>query len=110
MFAALIALMYFMMIRPQKKQQQQRQQMLGNLKKGDEVITLGRLHGVIDSLDMANHTVVLDCDGIYLTFETSAIMQVKNSAAGKAADKSVNEKAKETNQPTDDQKKENSEK
>ncbi|WP_281164260.1 preprotein translocase subunit YajC [Liquorilactobacillus sicerae] len=110
MFAALIALMYFMMIRPQKKQQQKRQQMLGSLKKGDEVITLGRLHGTIDSLDTANHTVVLDCDGIYLTFEASAIMQVKNSATVKATDKSVNEQAKETKQQAiEDKKQEDSE-
>lgn len=85
MFGALIALMYFMMIRPQKKQQQKRLEMLSKLKKGDEVITLGRLHGVIDSINPTDHTIVLDCDGIYLTFETSAIMQVKNKKATSAA-------------------------
>ncbi|KRL40535.1 hypothetical protein FD45_GL001953 [Liquorilactobacillus nagelii DSM 13675] len=81
MFAVLIGLMYFMMIRPQKKQQQKRQEMLGNLKKGDEVITLGRLHGVIDTINTQAHTITLDCDGIFLTFEQSAIAQVVSQSS-----------------------------
>ena len=96
MFAALIALMYFMMIRPQKKQQQKRQEMLSNLKKGDEVITLGRLHGVIDSINPTDHTITLDCDGIYLTFEASAIMQVKNQ---KTTSAKTTDAAKKTTKP-----------
>lgn len=42
--------------------------MLGNLKKGDEVITLGRLHGVIDTINTQAHTITLDCDGIFFNF------------------------------------------
>ncbi|KRM06486.1 hypothetical protein FC89_GL000632 [Liquorilactobacillus ghanensis DSM 18630] len=105
MFVVLIGLMYFMMIRPQKKQQQKRQDMLSNMKKGDEVITLGRLHGVIDTINTEDHTITLDCDGIFLTFEQSAIAQIvsqtpkstttvsKESAVEKPVEKSVDEKS-----------------
>ncbi len=53
--------------------------MLGNLKKGDEVVTIGRLHGIVDSIDQETKTVTLDCDGVYLVFDLSAIGQVKPS-------------------------------
>ncbi|GAJ25970.1 preprotein translocase subunit YajC [Liquorilactobacillus sucicola DSM 21376 = JCM 15457] len=99
MFVALIGLMYFMMIRPQKKQQQKRQEMLGNLKKGDAVITIGRLHGVVDSINNAEHTVTLDCDGIFLTFEQSAIASVtpsENNGSAVAEEKTQTTVAKDT--------------
>ena len=76
MFVAVMGLMYFMMIRPQKKQQQKRKEMMNQLKKGDQVITIGRLHGVVDSINDADQTVTLDCDGIFLTFDRSAIGRV----------------------------------
>ncbi|MHC9532366.1 preprotein translocase subunit YajC [Dellaglioa sp. BT-FLS60] len=76
MIVALFVLMYFMMIRPQKKQQQKQQEMMNQLKPGDAVVTIGRLHGVIDSFDEEAKTVTLDCDGIFLTFERSAIARV----------------------------------
>lgn len=80
MIVALFVLMYFMMIRPQKKQQQKKQDMMNQLKPGDAVVTIGRLHGVIDSFDEEAKTVTLDCDGIFLTFERSAIARVLPAA------------------------------
>ncbi|WP_409021441.1 preprotein translocase subunit YajC [Dellaglioa sp. P0083] len=80
MIVALFVLMYFMMIRPQKKQQQKQQDMMNQLKPGDAVVTIGRLHGVIDSFDEEAKTVTLDCDGIFLTFERSAIARVLPAA------------------------------
>jgi len=46
----LFVIFYFMLIRPQQKQQKKRQEMLSNLKKGDRVITIGGIHGVIKEL------------------------------------------------------------
>lgn len=68
--------MYFTMIRPQKKQQQARMKMMSELKKGDRVIMMGGLHGKIDSINDEDKTVVLDADGIYLTFSRAAVRQV----------------------------------
>jgi preprotein translocase subunit YajC len=45
------AIFYFLLIRPQQKKQQQLQQMLGNLKRGDKVITTGGMYGTIEGLD-----------------------------------------------------------
>lgn len=75
----LFAVMYFLMIRPQKKQADKKRQMIDAMKRGDGVVTIGGLHGIIDEVNQANRTVVLDCEGIYLTFELSAIATVKES-------------------------------
>lgn len=73
----MFAVMYFTMIRPGKKQQNQRQQMLGGMKQGDSIVTIGGLHGVIDTINVDEGTVVVDADGILLTFNRTAIRDVK---------------------------------
>lgn len=78
-FAVIMLLMYFMMIRPQKKAAQKTQSMLDSLKKGDAVVTIGGLHGIVDEVREAEKTIVLDCEGIYLTFERRAISRVKTA-------------------------------
>lgn len=75
-FIAIMALMYFMMIRPQKKAATKTQNMLDAMKKGNSIVTIGGLHGVIDEVNTTNNTVVIDCDGIFLTFEKKAIARV----------------------------------
>ena len=47
MMVAMIALFYFMLIRPQQKQQKKINDMLNNLKVGDRVKTIGGLYGRI---------------------------------------------------------------
>lgn len=47
MVAALAAIMYFVMIRPQTKQMKAHRELIAGLKKGDEVITQGGLLGKI---------------------------------------------------------------
>ena len=76
----MIALMYFFMIRPQQKQRKQHQELMNELHKGDEVVTIGRLHGKIDEVNKENQTVTLDCEGIYLTFDMVAIARVLKRA------------------------------
>lgn len=76
MFVVLIAFMYFFMIRPQKKQNDERMKMINQLKKGDKVILVDGLHAKIDSIDDEKKTIVVDADGIYLTFSRIAVRQV----------------------------------
>ncbi|KTB48068.1 MULTISPECIES: preprotein translocase subunit YajC [Dehalogenimonas] len=42
---------YFLIIRPQQKRQKSQQQMLSELKRGDKVITIGGIFGVIEAID-----------------------------------------------------------
>ncbi|KAF0994334.1 MULTISPECIES: preprotein translocase subunit YajC [Geobacillus] len=66
---------YFLLIRPQQKRQRAIQQMQANLKKGDKIITIGGLHGIIDSVD-EDKIIVRAGDGTRLTFDRSAVREV----------------------------------
>ncbi|EEU20465.1 preprotein translocase subunit YajC [Lactobacillus mulieris] len=80
MMVVLVGFTYFFMIKPQKKRQQQAMDMLSKLKKGDKVILVSGLHAKIDSVNDKNKTVVVDADGIFLTFSKMAVRQVVEAA------------------------------
>lgn len=75
-FAVVLVGMTYFQMRAQKKQAQQRMESLNKLQKGYEVITIGGLYGTVDEVDTDKKTVVLDVDGVYLTFELTAIKTV----------------------------------
>ena len=50
MIVGVIALMYFLMIRPQKKQEKEINDMRNNLQVGDEITTIGGIIGKIISI------------------------------------------------------------
>lgn len=74
--------MMFFMTRSQKKQQQERQKLINSMKAGDKVVTIGGLHGVVSEIDSANKTVLIDCEGIVLEFDHTAIRTVKPNTTG----------------------------
>ncbi|MFH0941671.1 MAG: preprotein translocase subunit YajC [Chloroflexota bacterium] len=47
----IFAMFYFLTIRPQRRRQKEQQQLIESLKKGDRVITVGGIYGVVDSTD-----------------------------------------------------------
>ena len=55
------------------------------VQKGYEVITIGGLYGTVDEVDTERKTVVLDVDGVYLTFELTAIKTVLPVSEGVTA-------------------------
>lgn len=48
---------YFILWRPQKKEQKKRAEFLANLKKGDKIVTIGGLYGVIIRLHEKTATI-----------------------------------------------------
>lgn len=72
LMGGIFLVMYFFMIRPQQKKQKDQKVFIENLKKGDNVVTIGGLHGKI--VETTANTVVLEVDrGTKLTFEKTAI-------------------------------------
>jgi preprotein translocase subunit YajC len=71
----MFVIFYFLLIRPQQKRQRAIQQMQANLKKGDKIITIGGLHGIIDSVD-EDKVVIRAGDGSRLTYDRSAVREV----------------------------------
>ncbi|OUM97078.1 MAG: preprotein translocase subunit YajC [Paenibacillaceae bacterium ZCTH02-B3] len=84
-FIAMFAILYFLMIRPQQKRQRERNNMLRSLQKGDQVVTIGGLHGVIESI--ADDKIVLKAGEVKLTFDRSAVGNVIARAEKKAEEK-----------------------
>lgn len=68
----MFVVMYFVLYRPQKKRQQEAQDLLSRLRKGDEVVTIGGIHGTIRRLTEDTVTLEVD-DGVKMTFSRSAI-------------------------------------
>ncbi|EFQ58355.1 preprotein translocase subunit YajC [Streptococcus downei] len=74
--------MMFMSSRTQKKQKQARDEMQTKLVRGAEVETISGLIATVDEVDQANNRIVLDVEGVYLTFDLQrSIMRVISSPA-----------------------------
>ena len=61
MFAILMGLMYFIMIRPQRKKEKEAKEMRDSLQIGDEVTTIGGITGII--VRKTEDTVVIETGG-----------------------------------------------
>lgn len=72
LFGSIILIMYFFMIRPQQKKQKETKKFIEEIKKGDEVVTIGGLHGKVYTVENDVVTVELD-RGLKVRIEKSAI-------------------------------------
>lgn len=94
-FPLLMLAMVGWMFYSQRKQQKNRMDSLSQIKKGDEIVTIGGLYGIVDEIN--DQKVVLDIDGVYLTFDRSAIRnRVKEAAAVASTEVAAEEPAEKT--------------
>ena len=61
MMVAIFAVMWFFMIRPQRKQQKELEKFRNELKKGDKVVTIGGIFGIIAEIN--ERDVLIKVDG-----------------------------------------------
>ena len=76
---AVMALFYFMMIRPQKRKEQELRNQVAQLKENDRVVTIGGIYGVVTNVQRDAQRVTLRVDestGTKLRFNMSAIARV----------------------------------
>lgn len=79
-FLAMFVIMWFLLIRPAQKRQKETKNMQSSLKRGDEVITIGGIHGKIDAVDES--TVYLRvADNTLLRFDKQAVGRVSEPSA-----------------------------
>jgi preprotein translocase subunit YajC len=77
MIVLLFGVMYFMMIRPQQRRRREAQQMQSSLTPGDEIVTIGGLHGTVVTID--DDTVTLEiAPGVNAKYARPAIARVIN--------------------------------
>ena len=93
-FIAIIAIFYFLIIRPQNKKQKETQKMLSALKKGDKVVTIGGIHGTIQSVREQSVVLKVD-DNTKIEFSRSAISSIVTAAK---EDKEEKEEEKQENE------------
>jgi len=75
MFAAIFAIFYFMIIRPQQKRAKEREKLLSNIEKGDKIVTTGGVHATIVGIE--EKTVLIEiAPNVKIKVERSAIGNV----------------------------------
>ncbi len=93
MFVGIIAIMYFLMIRPQRKKQKETERMLSALKKNDKIVTIGGIRGTIVSVKEQTVIVKVD-DNVKLEFNRSAIHSVVAAVPAEAGEPEKRENSK----------------
>jgi preprotein translocase subunit YajC len=80
-------LFYFLLLRPMRKQEQERQSLLSNLKKNDDVLTIGGIYGTVVAVsDKDDEVTVKVADNVRLRMTKSSIARnLTNEEAAKTA-------------------------
>lgn len=76
---AFIAIMYFLLIRPQQKKQKQHKALIDSIKKGDKVMTNSGLIAVVDSIENDQEVILEIANGVKCRFLKATIMNVINN-------------------------------
>lgn len=76
----IFVIFYFLLIRPQKKAQDELKKMIAALKKNDDVITTGGMHGTIVNIKETAVTLKID-DNVKVDVEKSCIARMKRKAS-----------------------------
>lgn len=84
-YVAMIAVFYFLMIRPQQKKAKQEREFESSLKVGDRIITKSGIHGKI--AELADSTIIIETMSGKLKMERSAISMEMSSKLNTAIQK-----------------------
>ncbi len=80
----LIAIMYFLMIRPQMKRQKEHKAMLEKIKRGDEVLTNGGIAGTVT--DIGDNFITIEvADNVRIRVQKGAVGNVLPAGTLKSA-------------------------
>lgn len=72
----IIVVFYFLLIRPQQKRAKEHRQMLENLKRGDKVITVGGIYGVVESVN-PNTVVLKIAENVKVKFSKQSVAALR---------------------------------
>ncbi len=76
-FALMFAILYLLIIRPQRRKQKHLQEMIANVRKHDNVVTVGGVHGVVISVKENEIIVRVDDNkDVKLKVDKSAVTSV----------------------------------
>ncbi len=76
-FALMFVVLYLLILRPQMKKQKDQQRMIDELEKGDQIVTSGGIHGIIQNIK-DDVLVVKIADNVKIELSRTAVSRVKN--------------------------------
>jgi preprotein translocase subunit YajC len=79
---AMLAVMWFLLIRPQRRRQAVQDRMLADLRVGDEIVTAGGLYGEIRSLGDDGAMTVEIAPGMTVRIARRAVVEVHREEIG----------------------------
>jgi preprotein translocase subunit YajC len=71
-----LVVLYMLLIRPQQRRQKEQQRMVAELQVGDDVVTIGGLHGRVMTLTDETMDLAVDADGTVLRYQRSSLGRV----------------------------------
>lgn len=74
----IFVIFYFMLIRPQQKRQKEHQNLIKNIKKNDDVVTTGGLHGTIVAVKDDTFMIRVS-EGVNIEIDRTCVAYVKKS-------------------------------
>ena len=94
MLVMMLAIMYFVMIRPENKRKKEAEEMRSAVKKGDKVVTIGGIVGIV--VDVKDNKFVMEtgADQVRIEFEKWALSSNETAAEAKKAEAKKAQEAK----------------
>ena len=83
MLVAMLAIMYFVMIRPENKRKKEAEQMRSAVKKGDKITTIGGIVGTV--VDVKENNIVIETSADQVRIELAKWALSTNETAAEAA-------------------------
>ncbi len=97
LLAAMLALLWVLLIRPQRRKQMTQQQLLESIEPGDEVLTVGGMYGIVHEIDEEDDLIVEVAEGIRVRVARRAVAGVV-----KPEDEADEDDVEETEEPNDE--------
>ena len=94
MLVMMLAIMYFVMIRPENKRKKEAEEMRAAVKKGDKVVTIGGIVGIVVDVKENKFVMETGADQVRIEFEKWALSSNETAAEAKKADAKKAQEAK----------------
>ena len=101
LLAAMFALLWLLLIRPQRQRQLKQQHLLGSIEPGDEVLTVGGLYGIVREIDEEDDLVVEIAEGIQVRIARRAVGGVVKPEEDEEIDEEIDEVDEEIDAESD---------
>lgn len=75
LYAIIFVIFYFVLIRPQNAEKKKKKEQIENLKKNDQVVTAGGIHGTVANVKEKTVVVRID-DNVRIEFDKESISTV----------------------------------